>query len=344
MEIREMLTALTTLPGPSGFEGPALRQAQTLLAPLVESTRTDALGNLLGYRRSQVPDAQTVMLAAHLDEIGFMVTGHDKGYVRFCLIGGIDTRMLPNREIALCVDPPITGVVACLPPHVQQPEDHDKSIPADELFIDVGLCEEEAPVRVPIGTQGVFTGAPFALGTKQLSGHSFDDRACFAILLRTLALLGDKPLAVHLVVCGSAQEEVGARGAKVAAFDADPDIFFAVDVTHAATPDAPKDRTFTLGGGPCIGMGPGCHRRVARELVETAKAAAIPHQIEVMEGHTGTDAWPAQVGRSGVATAVVSLPLKYMHTPIETLHLDDMENTAQLLAHFLLSLKAGGGI
>ncbi len=339
MDMRETLATLMAPPGPSGSESPVTEVARELLAPYADRLEVDRLGNLLGFRACGRDGARVVMLDAHLDEIGFIVTGYDKGYLRFHTLGGIDSRMLPDREIKLLTDPPRMGVVACLPPHVQEKEDYDKSIPVSDLLIDAGLSEEEAPKHVPVGTRGVYIGEPFALGDKQISGHAFDDRACFVILLRTMELLRDKPLAVDLVLCGSVQEELGARGAIAAAFAVQPAAFIAVDVTHAQTPDAPKHKTFTLGGGPCIGMGPGCHRGMAAGLVETARAKGIPHQIEVMEGDTGTNASAAQVAGQGMVTAVVSLPLKYMHSPIETLHLDDMENTAQLLAQYLLSLN-----
>ena len=339
MDMLDILTQLTCAPGPSGLEHQVVKLAETLLAPFVDSVKTDRMGNLLGYRFCQRAKAHTLMLDAHLDEVGFMVIGHDEGFLRLSALGGIDSRILPGAELRLLSDPPKTGVVACLPPHVQDGTRSGNTIPLEELLLDVGLSQDAALAAFPVGTRAVFIGAPFALGKKQLSGHAFDDRACFAVLLRTMELLRERPLAVNLVVCGSAQEELGARGAKTAAFAIAPESCIVVDVTHGCTPDAPRHRTFTLGGGPCIGMGPGCHRLSTSHLIETAKRNDIPFQIEVMEGNTGTNSWPIQVSGCGVATTMVSLPLKYMHTPVETLHLDDLENTAQLLAKYILSLE-----
>jgi endoglucanase len=133
------------------------------------------------------------------------------------------------------------------------------------------------------------------------------------------------------------QEEAGFQGARAAAFGLRPDICIAVDVTHAHTPDAPRARTFEPGGGPCIGVGPNCDRRLAAALTALARTQKIPFQIEAMEASSGTNGWVLQIAGAGTATAVVSVPLKYMHTPVETLRLDDLENTARLLCAFLLS-------
>jgi len=312
------------------------------MAPFVDRVETDRPGNLFGFHACRRAGARTLMLDAHLDEVGFMVTGYHEGYLRFRALGGIDPRILPGLELKLLTDPPRPVIVACSPPHVQEKEEADTAAPIEDLLLDAGLSDSAARAAVPIGTRAVFAGDVFALGAKQVSGHAFDDRACFAVLLRVLELLRDQPLTADLVVCGSVQEELGSRGAKTAAFAVEPDACIVVDVTHAATPDAPKHKTFALGGGPCIGVGPGCHRLLSSNLIGTAKTHGIPYQVEVMEGHTGTNAWPVQISRRGVATAMVSLPLKYMHTPVETLHLDDMENSAQLLARYVLGLGIRG--
>jgi len=339
MDFAQVLAQLTALPGPSGTEGPVAERAAVLLAPFVDRVETDRLGNLVGYRSCRRTHARTLMLDAHLDEVGFMVSGYHEGYLRFRTLGGVDPRILPGLELQLLTVPPRTAVVACLPPHVQDKEDADKAIPLEDLLLDAGLSPGAARAEIPIGTRAVFKGDVVPLGAKQLSGHAFDDRACFAVLLRVMELLKDQPLTVDLAVCGSVQEELGARGARTAAFALEPDACIVVDVTHGHTPDAPRHKTFALGGGPCVGMGPGCHRQMSSQLIGMAKAHGIPCQIEVMEGNTGTNAWPIQVSRRGVAAAMVSLPLKYMHTPVETVHLDDMENTAQLIARYVMSLE-----
>ena len=324
--------------GPSGFERAVAEQAVELMRPYVDEAAVDRFGNAIGVRLCGRPGAKKLLLDAHLDEIGLIVTGVEEGFLRFRTIGGVDPRMLPDRELTVMTQPPILGVVACLPPHVLQAEDMKKSIPIDDLRVDVGMSQEQAEAAIPIGTPMVFRGGSFALDGDKLCGKSMDDRSCFVTLLRAAELLKDKPLDVDLYIMGSTREEVSGAGAKVGTYGINPDFCVAVDVTHGKTPDANLHRRSSIGGGPQIGIGPNMTRWMTQRMIEKAKANAIPYQPEVMEGHTGTNGWGMQVTREGVATSVVSLPLKYMHTPIEVLDLDDVEYVARLLAAFAENL------
>lgn len=341
MNYEDMLGRLCVLSGPSGFETHVARAAAELLRQLVDEVYTTRLGSVVGVRRCGRENAHKLLLDAHLDEIGFMVTGHDEGFLRFAPLGGVDPRMLPDREVVVLTDPPIHGVVACLPPHVQTAEDMGKSLPIKELFIDVGLSQEEAERRIPIGTPATYRGGCAPLGEDLLYGKALDDRAGFAVLLDVLERLKDKPLDVDLYVLGSTQEETHSTGAITAAYEIAPGRCVAVDVTHGDSPDASKNETFKLGGGPVIGVGPNCARSLSGRLKELAKELDMPIQLEVMSGSSGTNAWPIQVSREGVATAVVSIPERYMHTPVEVVHRKDLEDTAKLLAAFVESLGEG---
>ena len=341
MNYEDMLGRLCVLSGPSGFETHVTRAAAELLRQLVDEVYTTRLGSVVGVRRCGRENAHKLLLDAHLDEIGFMVTGHDEGFLRFAPLGGVDPRMLPDREVVVLTDPPIHGVVACLPPHVQTAEDMGKSLPIKELFIDVGLSQEEAERRIPIGTPATYRGGCAPLGEDLLYGKALDDRAGFAVLLDVLERLKDKPLDVDLYVLGSTQEETHSTGAITAAYEIAPQMCVAVDVTHGDSPDASKHETFKLGDGPVIGVGPNCARSLSGRLKELAKELDMPIQLEVMSGSSGTNAWPIQVSREGVATAVVSIPERYMHTPVEVVHRKDLEDTAKLLAAFVESLGEG---
>lgn len=338
MNYEETLSCLCALQGPSGFEGSVAQAAKELLEPLVDEISIDRMGNVLGVRRCGKPDVPKLLLDAHLDEIGFLITGHEEGFLRFTTLGGVDPRMLPDREVTILTQPPVLGVVACLPPHVQTREDMDRSLSVSKLYIDVGLSQEEARRRIPIGTPAVYREGCFALGVDYLCGKAMDDRSCFAVLLDVAERLKDRELDADLYILGSTREEVSGAGAITAAFGAAPDFCVAVDVTHGAAPDASKDKTFPLGGGPVIGVGPNCTRWMSERMEETAKRMEIPYQIEVMAGSSGTNAWPIQISREGVATAVLSLPLRYMHSPIEICHREDLDQTARLLAEFIIRL------
>lgn len=335
MDIQTTLEQLCALPGPSGFEGCAAAGAMELLRPLVDEVYTTRLGSVVGVRRCGKPGAKKLLLDAHVDEIGILICGEEDGFLRFRTLGGVDPRMLCDREITLLTEPPVFGLVSCLPPHVQTAEDMNKSTPVSELYLDVGLSSEEAKARIPIGTPGVFRGGCFPLGEEQCCGKALDDRACMTAILYALELLRDKALEVDLYVLFSTQEETSSAGAITAVNRIAPDICVAVDVTHGRTPDGPKDKTFALGDGPAIGMGPNMSRGLTNTLIALAKREEIPCEIEVMSGHTGTNAWPMQICREGIATAVVSLPLKYMHTPVEVISRTDLESTAKLLAAFV---------
>lgn len=338
MQLEEVLQALCAEGGPSGFEADVVSAAKELLRPLVDEVWTGRLGDLLGVRRCGKPGAKKLLLDAHLDEIGLLVTGIEDGYLRFRTIGGVDPRMLPARELTILTQPPLLGVVATRPPHLQGAEERDKSIPMEELRIDIGMTQEEAEKAVPVGTPAVYRGGCFALGEDKLCGKSMDDRSCFAVLLRTMELLRDRELDVDVYVLGSTCEETDSAGAIVTAFDVAPDYCVAVDVTFGTTPDGPKEKTCALKGGPAIALGPNMTRWMSARLMGKAEEKGIPYQLEVMGGTSGTNGWRIQIVREGIATAVLSLPLRYMHTPIEVFDREDFEQTARLLAEFVTDL------
>ena len=337
MDMRQVLERLCGCTAPSGFEGPAAEVAKALLTPLVDEVSTDRMGNLIGVRRCGREGAKTILLDAHLDEIGLIVTGAENGFLRFRTIGGVDPRMLPGREVTILTMPSMVGMVASPTP---QHADTDQAIPIKDLVVDAGLTQEQAEGLV--GTPMVYRGACFSLGEDQMCGKAMDDRSCFAALLRCLELLKDKELDVDVYVMGSTREEVSGVGATVGTWAVQPNCCVAVDVTHGRTPDGPADKTFVLGDGPAIGVGPNMTRWMTQRLLDKAKERKIPFQQEVMSGHTGTNGWEMQISREGVATAVLSLPLKYMHSPIEVLSLTDLEHTAALLAAFVEDLGKEG--
>lgn len=335
MDIKNALKQLCGQYGPAGFETPAAQVAAQLLAPLVDEVTTDTLGNVIGLRHCGKPGAKKLLLDAHLDEVGLIVTGIKDGFLYFRGLGGVDPRVLIDREVTVLTEPPIFGVVSCLPPHVQKSGDSDKAEPMYQLSIDIGMSQEQALKTVPIGTPIVYRQACYPLGEKEFCGKSLDDRSCFVTLLRAAELLKDKPLDVDLYILGSVCEEVGGWGAGTAAFAVAPDWCVAVDVTFGRTPDLSSEQApCKIHKGPAIGMGPVIPHWMSGRFVEKAKAAEIPYQVEIMSGGTGTNGDDFQTAREGIATAVLSLPLKYMHTPIEVIGLDDMEQTAQLLTSF----------
>ena len=336
MELREITARLCRAAGPSGFEDAARALAAELLAPYVDEIRTDAMGNLIAVRRCGKPGAKRLLLDAHMDEIGFIITGIENGFLRFATLGGVDPRMLPARDVRILTPEPLFGVIDTMPPHVLTAEEMDKSLSMDKLYIDVGLTQEEAERQIPLGTPAIFASSCDLFGDDMLSGKALDDRACVAIILKTMEQLQGRDLNLDVFCLISTQEEVGLRGAKTGAFAVEPDYAIAIDVTHARTPDAKKEETLPIGKGAAIAIGPNMNRSITNALIHTAKTREIPYQIEVVPGNSGTDGWAIQVSRAGVSTALVSLPIKYMHSPCETMDLRDAEAIVQLLTETIL--------
>ncbi len=336
MEIKEIARELCALSGPSGFEEAVADRAEELLRPLVDETRRDAFGSVLGFRSCGRPGAKRLLLDAHLDEVGFIVTEVCAGFLKFAALGGLDARTLPGREVkVLAPEGPLYGVIACLPPHVLSAEQREQAVEVKELFIDLGLPQEEAEQRVPLGTPGVFEGPMFDLQGDSFVSKALDDRLCAAVVLKALEDLREAELPCDLAVLLSAQEEMGMRSAGPGAFAIDPDWCIAVDVTHARTPDAPAGETFEAGAGCTLGVGPNANRALTAAIAAAGKDKGIPFRWEVMPRSSGTNGWAIQITRRGVATAILSVPVKYMHTPVETASLADAKAAADLIAAFV---------
>ncbi len=330
----EDLIRLCEAPGITGFEQAAAETAASLLRPWCDSVEIDPLGSVRGIRRCGRPDAKTLLLDAHIDQIGFLVTEVlDGGFLRFTPVGGVDPRMLLGCEVEILTPEPVFGVIACTPPHLLKAGEERKSIPIHKMLIDTGLTDARS--SIPIGTPVVFAQKPVQLTPDSITGKCLDDRAGVFAIIQALEQLHNLPLSVDLAVQFSVQEEVTALGAMTGAFRIKPDFAIAVDVSHAKTPDAPAEDTFLYGGGVMIGMGPNFNAPLTCALIKTAKAEDLDYQLEVMEGNTGTNAWEMQIAAAGTAMALLSIPLRYMHTPIESILLSDLESVSSLLYHFV---------
>ena len=339
LELIELTQRLSGLCGPSGFEEQVSEYVANYLHPFADEVYTDVLGSVTAYKRCGKPGAKTVLLDAHMDEIGLVTTGVKEGFVSFDTLGGVDQRMLPGREVRVMTEPPLYGVIAAMPPHVMNQEEKGKSVPTDRLYIDVGLDPQRAEKLVPPGTPVVYVAGCEELGTAQLCGKALDDRACAAIIMTAFEQLCARELNVDVCCLVSTQEEVGHRGARVAAWNVQPHAALVVDVTHGRTPDAPQVPC-QCGKGPAVGIGPNMNRPMAMELLALAEKLGIPCQREAVPGgNSGTNAEAVQVSRTGVATTLISLPLKYMHTPVETVCREDMAACVKLITAYVENME-----
>ena len=340
MDILSVINKLSEHPSPSGFELSASVRCANLMSRFLDSTDPDKLGNVYGIRKCGKRKAKCLLLDAHIDEIGLIVTGMHDGFLTFSTLGGVDPRILPAGEVTVLSDPPRCGIITASPPHLQTAKEMENSLSIDDLYIDIGEIPDEG---IAIGTPVVFNSQPVKLRENYISARALDDRASLAAILRAIEMLKGKKLTFDIVVSATVQEEVGCRGATVAGYAINPDWAVVVDVTHATTPGADKSSTFDAGSGVCIGVGPNMTRRMSDALTSVAKDKKIPHTIEVCSGNSGTNAWSLQTVREGIATGLLSIPLKYMHTPVETVKKNDIEATAKLIYEFVLYLSSGGG-
>jgi len=293
------------------------------------------MGNVIALRKCGREDAPTVLLDAHMDEIGLIVTGYEGGHLRFNSLGGVDPRMLPAREIKVLADKPLYGVISVMPPHALSSGDMSRALGMDDLYIDIGMDEEGAKAAVKVGTPCVFADGAFLLGEGSICGKSLDNRSCAAIIIKIMERLSTKAPDVNIACLFSVQEEIGLRGAVTGAFGLEPDYAIIMDVTFGKTPDVEERLCLKMGGGPAIGVGPNTNRAFTKKLIDKAARMGIAYQLEVLPGNSGTNAWAIQTSRLGVATALVSLPLKYMHSPVETFRISDAEAVIELVGDFL---------
>ncbi len=335
MHLADLTLELCSAAGPAGFEESVSRLIEEKIRPYVDEVKTDVMGNLIAVKRCGKEDAPAVLLDAHMDEIGLMVTDHENGYLRFNSLGGVDPRMLPAAEVTVLTDKPIYGVIDVMPPHALSSADMSKTIGIDDLYIDIGMDDDEAKAAVPVGTPCVYGCGAFRMGEESICGKSLDDRSCAAIIIKTMETLSEKPCDVDIYCLFSVQEEIGLRGAVTGAFGAAPDYAIILDVTFGKTPDVAAHKCLKMGGGPAIAVGPNTNRSFTRKIIDKAVSCGIDYQLEVLPGNSGTNAWAIQTSRQGVATAIVSLPLKYMHSPVETCLISDGEKIVNLLSEFL---------
>ncbi len=341
MDLYETLAELCDISAPSGFEAPLAERAVTLLRPYMDEAYIDPFGNAIGVRRCGKEGAKRLLLDAHLDEIGLLVTGITEGFLRFATIGGVDTRILPNTSVCILTpDETRFGVITSQPPHLQTATSQNEAMTLDDLWIDCGLSQAEAEASIPLGTPVVFDSPLWVLQEDIWTGKALDDRAGFVTLLSVAEQLKDEALNLDLYIMGSTREEVGLRGAMVGTFAIHPDLCVAVDVTHGKTTDASKEESFPLGAGAIIGLGVNCNRPMTHMLLGLAEEMNLPADLEIMGGNSGTNAWQMQIAREGVATALISLPLRYMHTPNEVINAQDIRTSARLLSAFVRRLEA----
>ena len=334
--MRKLIKQLSDLRGISGFEYRLNNEIKKMLEPYADEVKTDALGNVIAIKRCGKKNAPSIMVEAHCDEIGLMVTSVTKeGFITFANVGGVDPRILPSLEVTVHGRRDIFGVVGIKPAHLLE---DGKSVKIRDMAIDTGLSADEVKELVSVGDSITIAQSVGKIGSRQWSGKTLDDRASLAAVIQLMKNLKNAQLFADVYAVAAVQEEVGCRGGKVAAYGINPTMAIAIDVTHGITPDN-SDGAFELGSGAVVAVGPNIHPMLSKRLFETAKKHKIKTETEVEGGDTGTDAWEMQVAADGIPTALLSIPLKYMHTSVETLAVSDVEAVTELLENFIKELE-----
>jgi endoglucanase len=343
----EFLENLMACPSPSGFEEEAQEVIRGRLGGRAGELRTDVHGNVMAGVNTAAP--LRVMLAGHVDEIGLMVSHiDDNGYLFFQAIGGVDTTVIAgHRVIVHAAGGPIQGVIGRKAIHLLTEEERKAAPKIEDLFIDIGAADgKEARKHVRVCDPATIDVSMKHLLGDRVCSRGFDDRMGAFVVTEVLVEVSARKPRVAVWSVTTVQEELGLRGARTSAYGLDPHVGIAVDVGHASDyPGLDKDKRklgdVKVGKGPILCRGPNINPVVGRGLEDVAKAKKIPYQFQAEPRATGTDANAMQVNRSGVATALVSVPNRYMHTAVEVVCLGDLDHTIRLLAEYVLSLKPG---
>jgi endoglucanase len=330
-----LLKKLTETPGVPGYEDRIREVVLEELKPLVDETWVDRLGNIIGHRKGEGP---RVMVAAHMDEIGFIVSHIDeKGFLRFALMGGFDPRVLIAQRVIIHGREDVRGVIGTKPIHILDEEERKKALQVKDLHIDTALPREEVIKRVSVGDTVTLEGEFTELNEKAYCAKAFDDRIGIYIIIEALKRL--KKHKADIYVVATTQEEVGLRGAIASSYAVEPDIGIAVDITIAADVPGSKDHESVtrLGEGAAIKIMDTISisdKRIVNFLKGIAEERKIKYQMEILP-RGGTDAGAMQRSRGGVHVATISIPTRYAHSVVEVISRDDIENSIRLLCAFL---------
>lgn len=317
---------------------PAAKAILEELSALGIEAAPDTAGNLAARCGCRDAGATNILLEAHYDEIAFIVTDiTPDGFLRVGKVGGPDLRVLAGHEVTVFGKEPMFGVFCCRPPHLTGEEERKKAIPIDEAAVDIGFDHDKAASLVEPGDFVFLRRKPMELAPGIITGKALDNRAGCAVVLRTLEKLQKVSLACTVSAVFALGEELGERGIVPGAFAAAPDEALIVDTSFALTQDSPEEKCGHMGEGPMVGHSPILDAGLTQAVCVAADAAGIRFQHEIMSGRTGTDADAAAVTRGGVRTALLSVPLRYMHTANEVVAVSDVEATADVLASYLLA-------
>lgn len=340
--ISDFLKEMISLPGISGHESDISKKIGEVWQPLTDQIQLSAIGNLYGIKKASAKNgtepARRVMMAVHMDGIGMVVERLAGDVLYFAQIGGFDPRILPGQQVLIHTETgEVPGVIAQLAPHLLSKPFDGKPVPLDQLVIDTGMTADELKEAVHPGDIISYANLPFELPGGCIAGHSLDNRASVAAVTQCLAELQRFNHSWDVYAVGTTQEETTFLSGTTV-FDVKPDIAIVIDVTFAKGPGVDGYRVKALDSGPSIGFGANIHPALYRQFKALAEQLDMPYTLDPLPSMSGTDAVPIQTAFGGVPTCVLSIPLRYMHTPVEVIALKDVMRVGHLMAEFIARL------
>lgn len=333
----ELITRLSQAVGVSGYQGAGDIHAVVTaeLTPCTDQIERDRMGSIIGLKKGEGPTSRKIMIAAHLDEIGAIVTHLDQGFVRFTQVGGLDDRVLMGQEVVVHGQRDLPGIIGSIPPHLLLPGQANHEVDLTKMQIDVGLPARQLAQLVQVGDLISFVGPVTTLQNGLVSGKAMDNRASIAAMVLCLQELSRMRHSWDVYAVATADEEWGRfTGATTQAYAIQPDVALVMDVTFADV----NDLEIKLGEGPVVSLGPSNHPALRQRMIEICERLELKYQSEIMPSGAGTDAFAIEVSRAGVPTLLISIPSRNMHTPVEMIDPNDVARAGRLLAHFIASL------
>jgi len=349
MKTYDLLKELSELPGPSGFETQVSDFIQETWQSLADEITVDRVGSLVALKRGEGPEPRSkIMLAAHMDEIGLMVTKIESfpdtgsGFLRVSGLGGIDSRQLYGQRVivhgSIGESSDIPGVVGSLPPSMLPKSGNGRSTGLQDLVVDLGLSIDAIKKFVSVGDSISIRQPLRKLLNKRVAGKAFDNRVSVVVLTKCLEMIAKRSHSWDVLAVATAQEETVLLGAYTSAFRLEPNAAIAIDVTFAKGPGATEELTYKLGGGPTNGIGPNVHPGMFDALNDAADRIEMDVHVEPHSRMSGTDAIGIQMARQGIPTGLVSIPIRYMHMSSEVVSLVDIKRTARWITEFIVGL------
>lgn len=332
----ELLKKLSSIRAVTGRENMATDKIAELFREYCDEVSVDAFYNVIGLKKGKSKNPKTVLVTAHYDEIGLIVTDiEESGFLRFAAAGGVDAKAIGAMEVTVHGKKDLFGVIGAKAPHLIPAEDRDKAVKMEDMRIDIGYDKEKAQELVTIGDMISFNSPARELMNNRIAGKSLDNRSGVAGLIEILKELKKLNHEDNVYIVATVQEELGLIGAICTTYNIKADLGIVIDVCHGDMPDAPSDSSFPLGKGVAVAVGPILNRKHTKAIIKMAKEENISYQIDPEAGDTGTEAAVHAIARDGIPVILLSIPSKYMHTTVEMVSVDDVISTGRLAARYI---------